>query len=77
MNSKVQFKPCCVCNCKPRDIGDVTMGEYDENNKGWYCFDCVDILWKRAEKKYGCKINTTSDWWSLLAKIGKTCPRPS
>ena len=76
MSTQFKFKRCSVCNCTPKDMGDFTMGELDENNRSWYCFDHIDNLWENCSKKYGCSINNTSDWWSLLEKFDGQSPRP-
>ena len=70
--TKKSFTPCFVCGVKPKYISDVTLGEYNENGKRWYCFDHTYILWKSANSN----IKNVSDWWDHLEKVNGYSPRP-
>lgn len=71
-STKKSFKRCFVCNYRPKDISDVTFGEFNESGSRWYCFEHTDVLWKSTNPE----IKNTSDWWNHLEKVNGFSSRP-
>lgn len=69
---KKTFKSCSKCGVRPRNISDVTFGEFNENGSKWYCFDHVEILWSSVNPN----IKNQSDWWDHLERSNVVSPRP-